>query len=180
MDHTNKIILCLIFLLQSCATHIYDNKLVKNYEKVITKQIGTSTCWASTAQGISNYLGTPKDQEEILSDFWQNKYGYRLGKIGVLYVKDKPTAGIKHGELPMVFKVMNVIKKGEIEAAINDDKPVVTLAHNHITTIIGYDNVYYYYADPFTGLVLRKEKILIEYMNSEHHEYGEARFFTFI
>lgn len=165
-----------ISLLTSCS-HM-NRGLVDGYKKFEVKQVGEYTCWAAVQQGILSYSGSETTQYEVVRKFAKSMYYFDLSVETFELYKDTSKIGLPDYHIRDALSVDKKIAKKSVEKLIDSDEPIVVLANNHVSVIVGYSKINYYVADPWFGKIIVRKKSDYKMLSRDKRIKERAKFFT--
>ena len=147
--------------------------MIKNPEKLVTKQKGLYWCWAASVEALEKYDDKIISQESIITK-WKN-----VDLTFLTFYKDD----VFLSQDPIFYKYniiknMSKIYKWDIDSYIKQSKPVLYIANNHISLIVGYNSQEFYVMDTAIGKIIKINKNKLSFYNENLIGSPESEFFV--
>lgn len=172
-----RLLLVIICLIQvSCSVN--QTKTISYANDLKIRQIGQYTCWAATLEALSKVNGKKVSQKELVQLYALAAYKTILDKEQFERFKDDRLASLDFRTAISIFGLGNKpISKESIENEINNDNPVVYLANNHTSIIVGYNQDRYLVMDTNLGEIVEFSKLQFTFISADPRA-GLSLFFS--
>lgn len=134
---------------------------IKNANKLITQQKGMFWCWAATIEAVNKYENKKLPQEKVIlkhTRFSQfDLTEYQMSPAFMMPIDDYLNVLSKYQYKP--------IPQDSIEKQLQKNKPVIYLANNHTSVIVGFTSSTYKIMDTSFGKIIELPKEAISTIN---------------